>query len=64
MNGAANPEPGEGTSGNVPGINGGVAGGADFRPQVLFPVGVPDMEAALADYHTPARLEAGRPDSP
>ncbi|MEU0523604.1 VOC family protein [Streptomyces niveus] len=47
VHGGANPVPGEGASGRVPGINGGVAGGAGFRPQVLFYVGVPDVEAAL-----------------
>lgn len=47
VNGTANPVPGEGTGGSVPGINGGVAGGAGFRPQVLFYIGVPDVEAAL-----------------
>jgi predicted enzyme related to lactoylglutathione lyase len=31
------------------GINGGVAGGAGFRPRVLFYVGVPDVEAALRE---------------
>ena len=30
------------------GINGGVGGGAGHRPAVLFYVGVPDVEAALA----------------
>jgi len=30
------------------GINGGVAGGPGFGPRVLFYVGVPDVEAALA----------------
>jgi uncharacterized protein len=33
----------------VSGINGGVGGGADFEPRVLFYVSVPDVEAALAD---------------
>ncbi|MFF2186927.1 VOC family protein [Streptomyces sp. NPDC058155] len=47
VHGGANPVPGDGASGSVPGINGGVAGGAGFRPQVLFYVGVPDVEAAL-----------------
>ena len=31
------------------GINGGVGGGADLEPRVLFYVGVPDVEAALID---------------
>lgn len=31
------------------GINGGVCGGAGFRPHVLFYVGVPDVEAALRE---------------
>ncbi|MFF2943094.1 VOC family protein [Streptomyces niveus] len=43
VNGNANPASGDGTAG----INGGVAGGAGFRPRVLFYVGVPDVEAAL-----------------
>ncbi|WP_405793500.1 VOC family protein [Streptomyces sp. NBC_01506] len=47
VNGAANPVRGDGANGRVPGINGGVAGGAGFRPQVLFYIGVPDVEAAL-----------------
>ena len=29
------------------GINGGIGGGRDHRPRVLFYVGVPDVEAAL-----------------
>jgi predicted enzyme related to lactoylglutathione lyase len=29
------------------GVNGGIGGGADHRPRVLFYVGVPDVEAAL-----------------
>ena len=31
------------------GLNGGVAGGAGFKPRVLFYVGVPDVEAALQE---------------
>lgn len=31
------------------GINGGVGGGAGLEPRVLFYVGVPDVEAALAE---------------
>ncbi len=38
-------EPGGG--GDAPGIPGGVGGGAGFRPQVVFYVGVPDVGAAL-----------------
>jgi predicted enzyme related to lactoylglutathione lyase len=41
-------EPGQyGSVGNA-GLNGGVAGGAGFERRVLFYVGVPDVEAALA----------------
>lgn len=43
VNGGANPVPGDGGGS----INGGVAGGAGFRPRVLFYIGVPDVEAAL-----------------
>jgi predicted enzyme related to lactoylglutathione lyase len=31
------------------GINGGVGGGAGFEPRVIFYVGVPNVEAALAE---------------
>lgn len=35
------------TTGEGSGINGGVGGGENFTPHVLFYVGVPDVEAAL-----------------
>jgi uncharacterized protein len=35
------------TTGDGTGINGGVAGGEDHAPHVVFYVGVPDVEAAL-----------------
>lgn len=35
------------TTGEGTGINGGIGGGRGHRPQVLFYVGVPDVEAAL-----------------
>ncbi|MFD2081890.1 hypothetical protein SAMN05421678_101124 [Actinopolymorpha cephalotaxi] len=36
-----------GSTGDGPGINGGVGGGSGFEPRVLFYVGVPDVEDAL-----------------
>jgi predicted enzyme related to lactoylglutathione lyase len=35
------------TTGDGVGINGGVGGGQDYHPHVIFYVGVPDVEAAL-----------------
>jgi predicted enzyme related to lactoylglutathione lyase len=35
------------TTGDGVGIPGGVGGGAGYKPQVLFYLGVPDVEAAL-----------------
>ncbi|HZC72848.1 MAG TPA: VOC family protein [Jatrophihabitans sp.] len=35
-------------AGDGNGINGGIGGGAGHQPRVLFYVGVPDVEAALA----------------
>jgi predicted enzyme related to lactoylglutathione lyase len=37
------------TTGEGDGVNGGVGGGPDHRPRVLFYVGVPDVEAALRE---------------
>lgn len=37
----------EAAGGGTPGIPGGVGGGAGYRPNVLFYVGVPNVEAAL-----------------
>jgi len=31
------------------GVNGGIGGGAGYQPRVLFYVGVPDVETALAE---------------
>ena len=36
------------STGDGDGINGGIGGGAGHQPHVLFYVGVPDVEAALA----------------
>ncbi|WP_330172913.1 glyoxalase [Streptomyces sp. NBC_01498] len=48
VHGTANPVPDAPAVGSgAPGINGGVAGGPDLRPRVLFYIGVPDVEAAL-----------------
>lgn len=37
------------TTGEGSGINGGVGGGAEYEPRVLFYVSVPDVEAALQE---------------
>jgi predicted enzyme related to lactoylglutathione lyase len=37
------------TASNSAGIPGGVGGGATYEPRALFYVGVPDVEAALAE---------------
>jgi predicted enzyme related to lactoylglutathione lyase len=37
------------TTGEGPGIDGGVGGGAEYEPRVLFYVSVPDVEAALQE---------------
>ncbi|MFI6079544.1 VOC family protein [Streptomyces sp. NPDC051217] len=68
--GGANPVPGDGVgesaSDGVPGINGGVAGGAGFQPRVLFYIGVPDVEAALrkAESLGGTRLMGPEPERP
>ncbi|GAA1859750.1 hypothetical protein GCM10009736_28450 [Actinomadura bangladeshensis] len=47
------------TTGDGDGINGGIGGGAGHRPNVLFYVGVPDVEEALAKAEG---LGGGAPD--